>query len=316
MVQLGSGARREAMRRERKLTVAALESVDVRELLASLGISEPSHVTSVPGGWDTSIWRVEHPSGTYALRVFRPDQAAQCQREHAVMSAAASANLPVPTLKGSTVWRTRPALLMSWCAGRPMLEAILARPWRVWGLGMAMGRLHARIHAAPVPDSLHQLLPAWIPRAGEAELALQERLTLVSRNDGALLHLDYHPLNVMSEGGALTAVLDWANAAVGDPRADVARTVSLLRLAPLPPGAASLLSVALRLLLESAWRVGYGRVAGRREEMPLFYAWAGSVMHRDLQPKLGRQGVWLQQSDLDRIQEWTNTWKRRAGLTS
>jgi hypothetical protein len=218
-------------------------------------------------------------------------------------------------VKASTIWRERPALLMAWCPGSPLLRAILAKPWRVWTLGVAMGQLLARIHAAPMPESLHTLLPAWIPRAGETELVLQERLRRASRNDHALLHLDYHPLNVMTDNSALTAVLDWANAAVGDPRADVARTVSLLRLAPLPPGAASVLSVGLRLVLESAWRVGYGRIAGRQQDMPLFNAWAGSVMHRDLQPKLGRPGVWLQQSDLDRIQEWTTTWKRRAGVT-
>jgi aminoglycoside phosphotransferase (APT) family kinase protein len=167
-----------------------------------------------------------------------------------------------------------------------------------------------------MPRSLDQQLPPWIPRAGEAERGIQERLArAASRTSQALLHLDYHPLNVMTENGALTAVLDWANAAVGDPRADVARTVSLLRLAPLPPGDASLVSAALRLILESAWRVGYGRIAGRHADMPLFYAWAGSVMQRDLQPKLGRPGVWLEQSDLDRIREWTSTWKRRAGLT-
>ena len=131
-----------------------------------------------------------------------------------------------------------------------------------------------------------------------------------------MLHLDYHPLNVMTAGHRLTCVLDWANAAVGDPRADVARTVTLLRLAPLPPGVPVALGLMLRFMLELAWRTGYRHAAGRLEGMPLFYAWAGSMMYRDFEPKLGQPGVWLQRGDLERIRRWTATWKRRACLSS
>ncbi|MBV9598109.1 MAG: phosphotransferase [Chloroflexi bacterium] len=287
---------------------------DAREVLAGLGVTEPKHVARVAGGWDTAIWRVEDATATYALRVFRPEQASQCEREQAVLAAGAAAGLPVPAVHASTVWRDRPALLMAWCAGEPVLDAVRAHPWRVWTLGVAMGQLHARIHSAPVPETLRQRLPDWITRAGEAELALRQRLSGANRSPGVLLHLDYHPLNVMAADGDLTGVLDWANASVGDPRADIARTVSLLRLAPLPPGAASVLASGLRVVLESAWRVGYGRVRGEPRDMALFYAWAGSMMQRDLEPKLGRPGVWLQRSDLARMRRWTQTWKRRAGL--
>src|SRR5438132_39917 len=40
----------------------------------------------------------------------------------------------------------------------------------------------------------------------------------------ALLHLDYHLLNVMTDRSRVTGVLDWTNARAGDPRADLART--------------------------------------------------------------------------------------------
>ena len=57
-------------------------------ILATLGVASPSAVTPVSGGWDTTIWRVEHGRATYALRVFRGDQTAQWRREVAVMEAA------------------------------------------------------------------------------------------------------------------------------------------------------------------------------------------------------------------------------------
>ena len=48
-----------------------------------------------------------------------------------------------------------------------------------------------------------------------------------------LLHLDLHPFNVLvDDDGEPTAVIDWANAAGGDPELDRARTWSLLRLDP------------------------------------------------------------------------------------
>ena len=118
----------------------------------------------------------------------------------------------------------------------------------------------------------------------------------------------------MSSHRGITCVLDWANAAVGDPRADLARTVTVLRLAPAPPGTPATLLMALRRVLELAWRTGYQVSAGSFRDMAPFYAWAGAMMEADLRPKLGRPGVWLEPSDLDRIHRWTNRWNQRAGL--
>ena len=48
-----------------------------------------------------------------------------------------------------------------------------------------------------------------------------------------LLHLDLHPFNVLvDDDGEPTGVIDWANAAGGDPELDRARTWSLLTLDP------------------------------------------------------------------------------------
>ncbi len=272
-------------------------------------------VSPVSGGWDTAIWRVEHDAEVSALRVFRADQVAQFRREEAVMTAAVAAGLPVPVVRASGVWRERPALLLAWCPGRPLLHAVVQQPWRVWTLGVAMGVQQARIHAATrVVHMLHEPLPSWIERADEAEAALKAQLAGMTSPPGVLLHLDYHPLNIMTDNGRPTCVLDWANAAIGDPRADFARTVCLLRLAPLPPGSPTALGFGLRLVIELAWRSGYRRTAGRLHDLAPFYAWAGSMMLRDLTPKLGRSGVWLQPRDLTRLRAWTVTWKRQAGL--
>ena len=47
---------------------------------------------------------------------------------------------------------------------------------------------------------------------------------LVRRNPAVLLHGDFWPGDVLWQAGRLTAVLDWEDAQVGDPLADVGNT--------------------------------------------------------------------------------------------
>jgi aminoglycoside phosphotransferase (APT) family kinase protein len=282
--------------------------LDPRPILNSLGISANPVITPVSGGWDTSLFRVDTRDRGYALRVFRPEQRETARREAVVMRTLAEAGLPVPGVHAETVVDGRPALLLAWCAGRPLFQEVQSRPTELWRLAVAMGRMHARIHAQPVPESVIRSLPAWTPRTEDADSGLLAALHSAGNHRIAILHLDYHPLNVMSDRGAITGVLDWANVAVGDPRADLARTVTLLRLAPTPPGKPPRpLQLVLRALLESGWRRGYSErhVTDPFVGIEPFYVWAGAMMERDLRPKLGRQGVWLREGDLARIHRWT-----------
>jgi aminoglycoside phosphotransferase (APT) family kinase protein len=280
--------------------LASMLDVDPMRVLSALGVAQPQTVTPIAGGWDTLLWRVEGTDRqVYALRVFRRDQAATCRREVLVMRTLADTQLPVPSVITNGMSDERPALLMSWCAGIPLLNSLLAQPWSVWRLGTAMGRTHAR---------LHQITPT-------SELVGDLPRTAIEGRSTAILHMDFHPLNLMTDGGGITGVLDWANVALGDPRADLARTVTLLRLAPSPPGGARLLTQLLRGLLEFAWRAGYRREQGDAsdpfEAIDPFYVWAGEWMERDLRQKLGKPGVWLQASDLARINAWTQSRRRQ-----
>lgn len=287
-------------------------SLDPVTILTALGMTTATVIEPVTGGWDTMLWRVADGRDVYALRVFRAEQAKTCRREVVAMGVAASGGIPVPHVQSETVWQGRPALLLSWCAGRPLLEELRARPWRAWLLGVAFGQLQARIHRLVAPDGWDG--DAWIGWAGPDEAPLQMRLREVAAVTPrrVLLHLDYHPLNVLTDGHRITAVLDWANARSGDPRADLARTLTILRLAPFNSGGVWLW--VERRLLEWGWRRGYQRIAGWPRGMVLFYAWAGAVMVRDLAPKLGRPGIPLLPHHLDPVRAWTARWKHRAGL--
>ncbi|HEX5502753.1 MAG TPA: aminoglycoside phosphotransferase family protein [Thermomicrobiales bacterium] len=291
----------------------AAEGLDPRAILAALGVADAGEIAPLTGGWDAALWRVATPAGPRVLRVFRPEQAATCRREVAAMRAAGAGGLDVPEVYAVGAWRDRPALLLSWCPGRTLQDELARRPWRAWPLGRDFGRMQARLHAIAAPDGLGREPDGWIAWAGPDEAALQAHLRALPPRRGALLHFDYHPLNVMTDGRRVTAVLDWANAAAGDPRADLARTVSILRLAPLLPGARRGAALVCRLL-EQGWRAGYRALTGTVRGMAPFYAWAGAMTVRDLAPKVARPDSWLADKDLDAMRRWSAEWKRRAGI--
>jgi len=291
-----------------------LDGLDPVAILETLGVEGGVAVARVLGGWDTALWRVGHAGSVWALRVFRAEQVETCRREVVTMRAVASVGIPVPAIHREATWRGHPVLLLSWCDGRPLLTELLARPWQAWALGRAFGQLQARIHAVPPPEGLRGWDEAWIRWVGGGEAELLERLRAIAPRWGTLMHLDYHPLNVMTDRRRVSGVLDWANAAAGDPRLDVARTVTILRLAPTPPTGSLGLARPLRRAFELSWRRGYQQTSGPLSNMPLFYAAAGAIMERDLAPKVGRPGIWLKPAHLDQVRRWTTRWKKQIGI--
>ncbi len=291
---------------------------DPRKILASLGISE-AQAERVTGGAATAVWKVIWRGQSYALRVFRSDQTAACEHEITFMRIAAASGISVPEIIRQGVWMDQPVLLLSWIRGATLIEQLRAQPWNGWRLGTAFGRMQAEIHRVSIPEAHDST--GWIEWAGD-EPELKARLyDLKSRTSrlpqSSLLHLDYHPLNVMAEGQNVTGVLDWTNAAAGDPRADFARTYTILRVEPLPPSEPALMTALLRRVLERAWRSGYqqaGGHLGHPNEMALFYAWAGAVMIRDLGRHLPNPDHWLEDHHFDSVRRWRDHWKQQAGI--
>jgi aminoglycoside phosphotransferase (APT) family kinase protein len=255
------------------------------------------HIEPVTGGFATRIWRIETGQRRYALRAFRPDQIGTLRREWSVLRTAHGAGLPVPAVRALGTYDKSPAMLIDWCPGRTLLAALEAEPWRLLQLGRAFGRLQKRMHAIRAPSDLRGGWIDW-PRTADAHVA--SRLRSLPLLADRLLHLDYHPLNVLFEAGQVTAVLDWTNAHAGDPRADLARTLSILRLAP-PLG--DVAQTIARRALELGWRSGYGSFG---PQMAPFYAWAGGAMLHDL---IGR----VSPAELEPARRWTAQWTRQLG---
>src|SRR5581483_4531242 len=82
----------------------------------------------------------------------------------------------------------------------------------------------------------------------------------------AICHGDFHPRNLLAEGGRVSAVLDWPNTVVTDPEYDVAATLVILRLVPIAllPVPAPLRPVvaAVRALMTARYLAAYRRARG------------------------------------------------------
>ena len=126
------------------------------------------------------------------------------------------------------VQRTSAGVWMEWASGVPMLAAL--RPWNLWELPRsARGRAGG---AAPLvtPEGLREGAPGllartrWRRTSGPGAAAGGAGI----RTD-TLVHHDFHPLNLLVGSQGITGIIDWASAAAGDPRADIALTISILR---------------------------------------------------------------------------------------
>jgi aminoglycoside phosphotransferase (APT) family kinase protein len=167
----------------------------------------------------------------------KADRGARAAREHALLTALHARGLPVP---GSRLFVAPDTLVIDFIAGDSALPA---------GAAAHLAAVLAAIHATPVAglpelptrdDPLPELR-TWLPglpaledhAAGEAATALrmdeppaQGGLSLSDRRGPraarSLLHGDFWPGNVLWQSGEPVAVLDWEDAAIGDPLSDLA----------------------------------------------------------------------------------------------
>lgn len=209
------------------------------------------------GGNSGSAWG----AGDRVLRVGRP---AVIEAELAA-SAAAAVVVPVPAVLDRAEAGDTSAVLLEMLPGQPVAEFVRRRPGLARTAGRACGAVHGLLAGVRAPAGLRAVPGPGrrVPGAGRARL----------------LHLDLHPFNILAgAGGEVTGVLDWANAAAGDPDLDRARTWTILTLDPAARARAG----------EPGWDglcEGWAE-SGRLHELPAgSRAWACAFMLSDLAPR-------------------------------
>ena len=154
--------------------------------------------------------------------------------EYRLLTILKAAGLPVPAAYGlddSGEIFTTPVVVEEFIDGQPdfaplaldealgQLAALLARIHSVDGSARDLSFLPNQ--QARFTDRLRRAAAAAPPEAQRIRDALERIWPLPQRNATGLLHGDFWPGNVLWKDGALAAVIDWENAPLGDPLADV-----------------------------------------------------------------------------------------------
>ncbi len=291
--------------------------IDPRQALAALGYPETNEPERVTGGWDTVMWKFMTPEGReHSLRIYclpRRDEVAR--RERIALEACAEAGLPAPRVETVGEVESLPVVVLSWCPGKPLLSIVERRPWSIWRMGRLFGAAQAQLHAVKPPAELAEKAPdGWISQVEEEHADIASHIRALQPTTSSLIHMDFHPLNLISDGTRITGIVDWAGAAAGDPRADLARTVFTIRAMPVPPGPLNpVLNVGRRLVLR-AWRSGYEDVAGSMPDYHPFLAWAGATLLCGMDQVIDRPGVWATHEDIKKFRSLVDLWAREAGI--
>lgn len=270
----------------------------VAEALAAVDL--PADAAVEPAGGATGeTWKVWYADTPYALRCAAPGSGIPAQL--AAMRAADSAGLPVPEVVRHARTPRVEVVLLGWLAGRTVADVLRAGLGSPYRMGELMGAVQRELHRVQAPTEVADA----IDTAAAAPVGLDGVGESGDRSAGALLHLDWHPLNVLVDGDEVSGIVDWVNARRGHPLLDVARTYALLTVDPalavLPASDRSLLGE-----LADGWAAGYGPEAASIPADCL--RWAGQMMLADL------AGRYAHDPDaLEPLRRWTSRWADQAG---
>jgi uncharacterized protein (TIGR02172 family) len=153
--------------------------------------------------------------------------------EAAIAKAIYSSGFPVPEVGGIVEVNGRLGLEYERLNGKSMWLHMRAKPWMLKKYVSLWANLHAEIHACTnvkgIPtlrDKLEKRIRSTDELSSEVR---EESLSLLASlpMGTTLCHGDFHPGNIiMTREGPI--VIDWIDAAIGNPLADVARTTILV----------------------------------------------------------------------------------------
>lgn len=268
-------------------------SATARQLADRLGMVDVDEASELkPGLGGTELWRLHRRSGDLVLRAFAADHPFElAAREAAAHESARAAGVSAPAVVACDQVDGRPVLVIEWVEG-DLLSDLLWRGEPADDLGRRCAAVLARLHrissAPPVITDR-----GWLDWAGDRADELRPLLT--GHRGDSLLHLDFHPQNLIMDRAGVITVLDWANVRLGPPAADLARTDSILDLITAAvPGVTD----ENRAVIESfraGFFAGYADVTGDAAVPDPLAAWAAAVQIDDL------AGSWVPEAYFDHL---------------
>jgi len=245
---------------ERALDTRALENF-CQLLFPDIEGLSVSHIQRITDGWECEVFSFmacppEGPCKDLIIRVYpghpssRPD--AKCQWEYTVLNTLRTLGYPVPEVYGFSLDLSvagAPFLVMQRIRGTP-LDTVYsdsdpgARCSIVTEFAALQAKLHFYdpAHFDPGRSQLdsQELIAAELNEferyfSADSQGPMRPVVEWLKDNAGkvtpekpCLIHLDYHPHNILVRGDGAKFVIDWASARVSDARYDVAWTLLLL----------------------------------------------------------------------------------------
>ncbi|HQR78636.1 MAG TPA: aminoglycoside phosphotransferase family protein [Actinomycetota bacterium] len=169
----------------------------------------------------------------------------------------------------------RPGLLLERIAGESLTTRAERNPLQIRSGARALASTHVQLHAAPTSqfsevreESVAALNTPPLNFLSDRQRAQAIRNIEALPAGDRILHMDFHTENVFRDGDRLV-VIDWQTTLRGDPAADVAMTVLLIRDAELWPGTPALKRLVIqqiRGIVLSAYLAEYRRSTGMTDE--------------------------------------------------
>jgi aminoglycoside phosphotransferase (APT) family kinase protein len=269
-----------------------------------------------PDGWETHTYSFHLRSsgrlprsfgGPLIARIYLDRQGiARARHECAVMRHMRQLRFPVTEpllLEEKCHYFGGPFFLRTEACGETLLRVMLRRPRKLWMAAGSMAALQARLHQLPAhgfPVPAEPLLARSLQELAEDIRAAGWKGLLPGLNwlvshrpdppsDPRILHLDFHPMNLIQQADGSVVPIDWPESDIGDPHADVATSLVLTECTPAKnTGPLDRVSV----WVGRAWFVRwYLRTYRRRmglDESTLVYYRAWAALRR-----LCRYGKWL-----------------------
>jgi aminoglycoside phosphotransferase (APT) family kinase protein len=249
-------------------TTAVAVSESLRDYLRfNLSVDEVNYSelpTGITTGWETHIYRFQLRDSDELPRDFlRPlvlrvyssiSGLPRLEHEASVQSFLHARGYPVARpllLEKSDSVLGGPFMLMELLPGRTLLDELFSRFWRIVHAPVEMAEMQARLHRMPVDrfpappgdflqrqlQNMHELIEEFDLESLRPGVDWLETHRPPAPERASILHLDFHPINMLCRWRRCTGILDWSDADVGDRHADVAASIVRMRSAPLVLGA-------------------------------------------------------------------------------
>ena len=189
------------------------------------------------------------------LKLFHDDiEAELIKHEHINTMEAFEKGISAVECCGMVRVENRTGMLIKRIEGKTLIALAGSKPTIVFRTPGIMADLQAKMHAAHTQKirSYKELTlraldspPLDFLTAEEKELA-KKKVKALPDGD-SILHLDYHPDNIMSDGKRET-IIDWMTAARGAPAADVAATLFLLNEGEMIPSLSKAVAKAMEMI--------------------------------------------------------------------